>query len=270
MRTVLTKVPLKDALNYFSANWDSFQIRLTNYTMTVTVAPKEKYFFADNIMSKKVFIWYHLIKKSNEGEIREIPTGYKYFDFAGAEKIKEGDSDIYCIDINSAYLSVLLRDKIVTQKDFDTIMTKGQKKHRLQALGMFAKNPVIIDFKKGVPTEYKTDTDPFKWIFYHAVNETFLAMDAVKKKMLNEFLFYWVDGIFIRGDPNRAVNILKEMGFDSKIERVKNIKIKERVITFDKYSAKKNLFEKKILFLPKSNKIDKKDLISQLKRAVKI
>ena len=269
MKIHLKKTNLKDTLHYFSSNWQDFILKITNYTMEVNTGEK-KYFFSTQAMSKKVFIWYAIIKKNNGGEIRDIPKGFRYYDFSGIEKMNGSKEKLYCIDINSAYLSVLLRDKILSEKDFNLILSRSHKRHRLQSVGMFAKNPISIGFKNGVPMEFKTNSDPFQWIFYHAVNETYLAMDKVKKALLNDFLFYWVDGIFIRGDPQRAVDILKECGFNSKIEEVKNFHIKEKFITFDKFSHSKSKFEKKILFLPqdkKMNKEEKKDLISQIKRA---
>jgi hypothetical protein len=272
MKVHLKKTNLKETLNYFTTNWSEFILKITNYTMEVNTGDK-KYFFSTQAMSKKVFIWYSIIKKSNGGETREVPKNYKYYDFSGIEKLEKITEPIFCIDINSAYLSVLVRDKILSQKDFDLIQSRASKKHRLQSVGMFAKNPISIGFKNGVPIEYKTEADPFKWIFYHSVNETFLGMDKVKKGLLNDFLFYWVDGIFIKGDPSRAVQILKNCGFESKIEEVKNFRIKDKYLVFDKFSNSKKVFEKKILFLPqdrKMNKEEKKDLISQIKRAKKI
>lgn len=269
MKTHLKKIPLKEALEYFNANWKEFELKLTNYTMEFKVGENEKYLFSNSVMSKSVFIYYQTMKRDNGGEVREVPQGYKYFDFAGIESIKEGEK-LFCVDINSAYLSILLRDKIILPETFEKISKRAQKKHRLQCVGMFAKNPIKMIFKDGKIKGYNVDASPFKWIFYHAVKETFSAMDAVKNALINDFIFYWVDGIFIRGDPQRAVEILKSFGLDSKIEEVKNIKIKEGYMCFDKWSEKKETFEKKILFLPKTNKEDKKDLISQIKRSIKV
>lgn len=227
------------------------------------------YLFSDGKMNKSVFIYYSMIKKQNAGEIREIPKDYRYYDFSGIENISEGES-FFCVDLNSAYLSVLLRDKIIDKETFDKINKRAIKKHRLQTVGMFAKNPVLIDIEKGIATGYRKDTDPFNWIFYHAVREVFLAMNKVKESDINNFVFYWVDGIFLKCKPEEAVSIFKELGFDSKIEEVKNFKKKQNNIVFDKWSNSKQAFEKKILFLPKKNTTEKKDIISQLKRAQKI
>lgn len=264
----LKKTDLKSITNYFTANYDRYQLKITNYTMQIET-DESKYLFSDGKMNKSVFIYYNMIKKDNAGEVREVPKDFRYYDFSGLENIQKEDS-FFCIDLNSAYLSVLLRDKIITKDIFDKIHKRAAKKHRLQSVGMFAKNPVLIDIEKGVPTGYKMETDAFKWIFYHAVREVYLAMNKVKESDINNFLFYWVDGVFVKGKPEEVQKIFSELGFMSKIEPVKNFKKTDKSLVFDKYSNTKGIFEKKILFLPRSNKAEKKDIISQLKRAIKI
>ena len=82
--------------------------------------------------------------------------------------------------------------------------------------------------------------------------------------MKNEFIFFWVDGIFIRGDPERAMQIFDSLGLPAKIEKITELKKGKNFLIFKKDG------EQKILFLPKSKKHEKKELIHLVKSAIKL
>jgi hypothetical protein len=61
------------------------------------------------------------------------------------------------------------------------------------------------------------------------------------------YLFYWVDGIFMKENPQIIVDKLAEMGLESKIEIVENLRIYKKSLIYNKDGIEK------VLFLPQVN-----------------
>ena len=262
MKVTLRPVTMQEIINYFNQNFDSWRLKVTNYTSEVT-AGENKYFFTNSPMSKKVFIYYNMIKGQIKGEVRDIEKDFQYYSFNGLEKAEKQES-FYCVDINSAYLSVLLKEGIIDKERFELINKVAKKQHRLKAVGMFAKEPIFINYENQIPVSYEKNPDAYKWVFYLCVRETRLAMEKVKELMNDEFILYWVDGIFLKGNPEKAIQILKDCGFESKIEKITDFKIHEKHLSFKKDG------EQKILFLPRTRKVEKTFIQAIIRNAKKI
>jgi hypothetical protein len=238
----------------------NFTLKLTNYTCTMETERK-KYIFASEQVDKKTFQFFNLINKQIGGEIREIQGKIKYYDFTG---MKENQIEsCFCVDLNSAYLQVLKNEKVIDEKSFSFIdqesrKTKGAKMARLKSVGLFAKNPILMIYEKGEIKEFKQERNPFSWVFFLACKKTSEAMEIIKKEFPEEFLFYWVDGIFIRKNSDKIRERLLQLGFPSKIEFIKNLEKSEKNICYMKGK------EEKILFLPKSYSED----ISSIKETI--
>ena len=232
----------------------AFTMKITNYTISAEVEG-EKYFFSDEPMNKTAFIFYNMMKKDIGGEIRSEAQNIKYFDFSGVQtgdKIKQ----CYCVDINSAYLSVLKREKIISPQTFKKINDRTKKNDktkmdRLKAVGMFASNPSIIDFKNWEAAEISTNKNPFSWVFYEACQKT---NNIISNCINNNFLFYWVDGIFVKENPREIKEKIEKMGYSCKIERINNLEVFEKNIIYEKNG------KEKILFLPIKEKKIKMNL----------
>ena len=237
---------ITDFLKYESGG--NFEMKITNYTISAKIED-DKYFFSNTPMSKSAFIFYNMMKKDVGGEIREEPKGVRFFDFSG---IKKGDvfENCFCVDINSAYLQVLLNEKIITGETFKKINDRTKKNERLKmdrlkSVGMFASNPTLIKYTDGEAEEMASQKNPLSWVFYQACKTTTEIMQSV----INEdFLFYWVDGIFIKGNPERIKNKIQKMGYPCKIEKIENLRIYEKNIIYSKDG------KEKILFLPHEEK----------------
>lgn len=229
-----------------------FKMKITNYTISAEVEG-EKYFFADDPMNKTAFIFYNMMKKDVAGEIRPEAKNIKYFDFSG---IKTGDKikECYCVDINSAYLSVLKNEKIIKAQTFNAINKRTRKNDkvkmdRLKSVGMFASNPSIINFDNWEAAEITNEKNPFAWVFYTACQKT----NEIMNSLIDEnFLFYWVDGIFTTKNPKKIADKIRKMGYACKIEKINNLEVYEKNIIYEKNGKEKILFlpikEKKIKF----------------------
>ena len=248
--------------NEFDGN---FTLRVTNYTASIK-AGNEKFFFANEPMDKTAFRYYQKINKELGGEIRETPGTIKYFDFSGMDRNQE-ITHLWCVDINSAYLSVLKNEKVITPETFGWINTTSRKNaktkiSRLKAVGMFAKNPLEVIYTNKEITKFSHERNPFQWVFFTACQKTGEAMELCKKELGDDYLFYWVDGIFTRKNPEKIVKILKTLGFQSKIEYVTKLKKTDKNIVFEKEG------KQKILFLPQTYSEEIREFDLSLKNTI--
>ena len=256
--------PVTDIVAHFQLYEKNFDVRLTNYSITLETNI-EKYFFADEPISVQAFAMHATINKDVGGEIRPVPSRIKYFDFSGL-KNTEPIPECYCVDINSAYLKALELEGVITPETFATIDAKSRaskhaKMNRLKAVGLFARQPTVINYRGGEVEAITTTENPFSWVFFQACKTTGQYMEAIKKAQPAEFLFYWVDGIFLRENPQPAVNYLNSLGFECKIEIINNLRIIENAVIYEKEG------KSKFLFMPQSEKTNNADFVARINRA---
>lgn len=257
-----------DVVQHFKRFFDKFSVQLSNYSLLVETE-KEKTLFTDERMNPRTFAFYSMMKKDVGGEIRPAPPKVQYFDFSGLKKRGSYQVDeCYSVDINSAYLQVLLNEGIITETTFNKIQSattksKTAKQDRLKSVGMFARVKCTILFS-GDDEKITTEENFYSWVFYTACHKTGEAMEKVKKEMKNEFLLYWVDGIFLTGNPEKAVSILSGLNFPAKIELIKNLRVEEGSVIYEKDG------KTKILFLPRTNKTDANEFRKKTGRAIKL
>jgi hypothetical protein len=256
--------PVADLVEHFSMYEQNFDVRLTNYSISVETN-SEKYQFSDEPMSVQAFAMHAVINKDVGGEIRPMPERVKYFDFSGLKKIEQIPI-CYCVDINSAYLKSLEIEKIITPETFNTIDQKSRankhaKINRLKAVGLFARAPTLIHYRGGEVEEITTKENPFAWVFFQACKTTGDAMMKIKKAEKNNYLMYWVDGIFVKENPEQAAAYLNKLGFECKIEKIENLRVLEGCVIYEKDG------KSKFLFLPKSEKTNNHEFIDKINTA---
>lgn len=254
---ILLNKDIQEVIEHYSSIYPEFTVSVGNYSTKIET-PEEKILFSDTEMRIQAFSFYQKIKKDVGGEIRNVNERIKFFSFG---KLKEGQKieSCYSVDINSAYLTALRNENVITENTFQEIneatrKSKIAKTDRLKAVGMFAKNNMIVSYKDGNPVSVTVPENPYSWVFFLACQKTTEAMQEIIKEMKREFILYWVDGIFLRENPERAVEILKKLNFESKIEKVENLRVVNSSVLYTKEG------EEKILFLPKNQKSDKKEI----------
>jgi hypothetical protein len=226
----------------------TFDMKITNYTISAKIED-QAYLFTDTPMSKSAFIFYKMMLKDLGGEIRPEAKNINYYDFTGIQK---GDKieNCYCVDMNSAYLMALKNEKLISNKTFATIHSRTQKNKklkmdRLKSVGMFASSPTIINFEQDEAVKIENIKNPMAWVFYFACQKT---TEIIKSQIDENFLFYWVDGIFVRGNEKKIKKEIEKMGFPCKIEKINNLRVGEKSILFNKDG------KEKIIFLPQEKK----------------
>jgi hypothetical protein len=255
---------LSEVIDYFADTGVPFTLEASSYSIKVE-QDGEKYFFSDTLGGLKPLIYYKKIEKQIQGEIREIPNGINYYDFSGIEKSMPKQS--FCVDINSAYLKSLLIENVIDQELFSEInfaskKSKSAKMDRLKAVGLFAKNSLVFQHNGEKIIDITQKTNPYSWVFFTACKKTTEAMKIVKKEMKDDFQMYWVDGIFLKNRPDKAIEILGNLGFESKIEKITNLRKTEKCVFYEKDG------KKKFLFLPKTNSMEISEFKNKIKNAI--
>jgi len=154
--------------------------------------------------------------------------------------------DCYCIDISSAYWRSALNQGYIN-KDLYAKGNAVDKRVRLACLGTFAKTISVIRFD-GTDEEFLPDVKPkYEHVFFNCANLIYKCMNACRKAVKEEFLFYWTDCVYVSSKRAMEVcaGVMKEHGFDNHSDYCEKIVFKENGISVDKYNDKKGKVENK-------------------------
>ncbi len=191
-----------------------FRTTLTNYTTTIEYNGKQiKYITED--MSIRAFAGANKIKKDiNEFTANEYPSIKKselvYFDLM-KHKIYQGET-VYCVDIKSAYATILLNDGFISKETYNYLSTL-KKKERLAAVGMLAARKDNFYFNGRELTGHQKDISKYENYFWWAVLRT---SEIMRKISFDSSVFFWVDGIYFLNicDAYKAMKVLKSENFN--------------------------------------------------------
>lgn len=258
LHSELTKENYKHFTNLFKLSNEPYLVTRSNYTLAITsdwfnvkLHPQ---------MSKMAFIAGAMLKRDIKKTGLSNPDISKddlsYFEFAAKEKLENITDEIYNIDIKSAYLNVLNNHGLLSVKTY-SIGRKLSKRDRLAMVGMLASRKDIFEMigNKTLSRD-KVIADTCSW-FYFCVNRTNEIMADCKKIIGNDFLFFWVDGIFFTGRENikPVTDHLRAIGYRYSLD-VCNDMIYSEINELKKLRYHKG-DEYKELYLPKkNNKID--------------
>lgn len=228
----------------------NFCIKNSSYSTVIETETNQVRFITNNY-SNAVFMAAQKIKsdvlKSELG--RSIMAGhYSTSNYDSANGQPDGSwNKIINIDITSAYATCLLNSKLIS-KDTYQFIQKIPKTERLPAMGMLARNQLIINFEKGVATTHERFTADTAQIFFYVISEINKMMQKVMQMAGDYFLFYWVDGIFLKYDiPVELLDQIEAVflhkNYAVKYESVKDLEWKREdesvVITMNKNGENK-------------------------------
>ena len=166
-----------------------------------------------------------------------------YYINKNSDKPKNFSKNIYEIDLSGAYWELAYKNNYISYEIYKSGL-EVKKKVRLMALGNLAKRTAVMQFNGNefLPITYK-ESQKTKNIFFDVAKQT----DEIMRKMAilcgNDYIFYWVDAIFFRGEKN--FEILKEWLEANEIKfktiRIKEIKItKNNIFVNDENEQKRN------------------------------
>jgi len=249
----LNEKDLKTNLKRLINEYKDLIIESTTYTTKIKLPDGTNYLFAAGNTNKNTLIAASMIKrdvKNANFEPFEFKESVHYFNFN--ENIPYYLKECYCVDINSAYPTELKNRNLITEKTYKHLTNKIKKDERLKSLGMLATNKIIqtIENKKVVSIESKENKTAC--LFFSVSHKIGEILNEIFLSYPNYCYFFWVDGIFVKKEIiNTVINTINENGFNCSVERVKGLKKKENYLIFDKYHYKKEIYENKIIFLPK-------------------
>ena len=166
--------------------------------------------------------------------LKFVDTDYKgsNIKYIRVNNFKEGDKveDLLYIDVNAAYWHTAHILGVVSDSIFKRGLTVD-KVVRLAALGSLAKTKSVWkfdgkDFKK-TETIRKGETENIWFAICKRVSD---VMHKVSKEIGKDFVFYWVDGIYIKNSEEsfqKVLRILIENGYSSKFEKVAHVEFKK-------------------------------------------
>lgn len=147
----------------------------------------------------------------------------KYFAFnANLNDFKHDAGAVYELknvfeaDISHAYYRAAYVLGFIEKETYEEIITKMTKKERLRLLGCIATVKTTEIYKNGVLTDgysniKQPDTILYRTAWFKICHYIDTALLNFKSILGDDFLFYWVDGIYFKHDP--LINNLKESEF---------------------------------------------------------
>jgi hypothetical protein len=209
-----------------------FQVKHSNYN-TQIIGQESVIKFIQTEHSIKVFIAYNKIvadlKKSDKTvEILQGEWSTENFDSKNGLKPCSYKT-VLNLDITSAYPYCLFINKLIGLDTFNYLMALP-KNERLPAIGMIAKKSVWIDYQKGKATTWDVKTGEYANIFFFVIQQITDLMAWAADIAGDDFLFYWVDGIFLKPTISKKklqeiTGIFAEQGYYYKYENVKNFSV---------------------------------------------
>lgn len=160
----------------------------------------------------------------------------KYFYYN--PKIKPGDYFENCIeiDLKNAYWDTsynLPKDgtKLFSKELYEKGLTVS-KKSRLAAIGSLAKTVSVLEFD-GVE-QHKLPDEPSKiteFLWHTICHKTGKLMAKASKTAKDDFMFFWVDAIFIKGKAAKEIiKLFKKAGYESSIFKCEWVRFEDKRI----------------------------------------
>jgi hypothetical protein len=211
-------------------------VKRTGYTVQVDT-PARRYLFADRMTSAACFAAASKLKAdvrryagtfdADTGEVVDIgverasASAPRYYRVPVDTVLP---SEAVCIDIRAAYPTTLRLLGLVTEEAYRAAMNLP-KPDRLKCVGMLAATQYVQTFEDGrlVLTERK-DSDT-RAAFFRTCEHVGEVMERAAQASGAAFLFFWVDGIFVRPEAAGAVSdVLTSEGYEITSEPVSGIR----------------------------------------------
>jgi len=231
--TIFKNPQLQESIirQYKEAGLD-FQVKHSNYN-TQIIGQETVLKFIQTEHSIKVFVAYNKIvsdlKKSDKTiEILQQDWSTENFDSKNGLKPCKYKT-VLNLDITSAYPYCLFLNKLISQDTFNYLMALP-KSERLPAIGMIAKKSVWIDYSNGKASNWDVKSGEYANIFFFVIQQITDLMAWAADIAGDDFLFYWVDGIFLKPSISKKKlqeisGIFDEQGYYYKYENVKNFSV---------------------------------------------
>ena len=184
---------------------------LTTYTSQIkTGIPELDLYLLASKHPLKVFAAHAKVKKAVKNSGLEMPdltdADLKYYSIS--KKLKPGNyGTVYCIDIKAAYPTALKNIGFIDPETYAYLM-KQDKQTRLTACGMLAGTKHVFKYNGSELLDFEIIEKETKPVFLAAVATIDEILEKTAEIAGNDFLFFWVDGIYLKSD--RKLQQIKE------------------------------------------------------------
>ena len=182
----------------------------------------------------------HVLKNSagvycNRSKIKYVKEGQ-------ITKNRWYSSQIWEIDLNAAYWNFAYKFNYI-DKDLYLKGKKVSKLCRLVSLGNLAKVTTILNFN-GMEYEFQNQikSEDTEGVFFSVSLKTDEVMNICRTIADKNFLFYWVDAIFLKSEKtkNEIIDYLKSQDIEFKIKKIDKIyKDNLNIQVYDKKGIRK-------------------------------
>lgn len=197
---------INNCINFAKISGFDFTVTLSNYTAKIECKENGNLNF-DFIKEEKPFYFfahYRELKKQVEEYLKNnvinLPHEIRYFDINKKKDFYR--KQIFNIDLSSAYINVLLNERIINKELFNKLEMLP-KLDRLGVVGMLASRKNVYYYSNGEIQDIEIiENKVLADVFYFCVNKTYLIMQDLKNIIRDSFIFSWVDGIYF-DDENK-------------------------------------------------------------------
>jgi len=228
-----------NAIRFLKLARQDFTVKQSTYT-TIIEANGKKQKFIQQKRDNTSFIGFNKIKKDIDN--------FKFIEQIQNEPILRNPSIYYAnrpyiepvsyptvinIDLTNAYPTTLKQTGGISTKTFN-YLNHQKKTDKLASLGMLAARHDKFIYEKGILKNVES-SEPSKYAaaFFYCVKWVDFMMLEAEKIAGIDFLYFWVDGIYLNPMTpppviDEILNLFFEFGYKAKIEIVEDFHLKRR------------------------------------------
>lgn len=265
--SLLERRDARELVKYLTLIKVPFDLIRSNYAMEIkSELINDK--FVTSMQGKQVFAAFAKIKSNVKNKPIPAITRDSLIYYQHNFKSSFYTDRVYNIDLNCAYATALFNKKLIAGDTLKYLL-RLPKQARLVSVGMLASRKKTFSYGEGMLEGYSEYVSEYAPFFYLAVQETYNVMSELKKIIGQDYLFTWVDGVYFK--PNDVAmkeceQYLQSVNFGYKSEVLNKFMVKfletKIMLTFNKWSGKKQLWESKVFNLPHKETISEKIALS--------
>lgn len=212
-------------INKLDDDGESYTITLTNYTCIIKATSGKEYQFLKHLQRNAVFSVSTELKRfmdtSLKHEIEYVDRdSVKYYSIRNVTRPFYLEK-AYNIDINAAYPTCLLLNKLIDQPLYKKLMDLA-KKERLAAIGMLASHKRIYSIVNREVIDYNEIESPYSKYFFYCVKTIAKIIWECEVISGMSFLYSWVDGLYVTDmrDAQRCHKLLQAQGYRATVATI--------------------------------------------------
>lgn len=262
----INSADIRKFISDLSEQKKTFQVSTTAYTQKIALG-ELNYFFTNELAT----VWLFLAHKKIKADLKKSNIVFdvkprnliKYYQINNLFRDLQPETylgDVYNIDIKSAYPTTMRKLGFISEETFNFLheipdgftdhQIQRRKIERLKSIGMIATEKNIFYFNEGNYNRWEVKQDEYgKNVFNLICFEVGEVMRDIAGAYQDNFLFFWVDGIYLKKtDTEKAEELLSDYGYKFKKEMLSDFLIKKSD-TFVELSFFKDK-EKKVFMIP--------------------